>query len=77
MPRLSVSERRMIAIEFQVKGLSFTALRKKYGRKAVDRWKNVDYCAPDEDFSDETRSGRPKVLTKVQERAMMKGKRPT
>ena len=72
MSRRSVSERRMVAIEMQILKKSVKQLRAKYGRRMVDRWKDVDCVAPDEEFSDEKRSGRPPRLTEALQNDVMK-----
>ena len=62
MSRLSIPERRMVAIEMQILKTPIKTLRKRYGRPAVDRWRDVDCCSPDSDFSDVPRSGRPQLF---------------
>ena len=72
MSRLTIPERRMVAIEMQILKTSSKTLHKKYGRFAADRWKNVDCCALDQAFSDAPRAGRPPILNENEQKAVMK-----
>ena len=73
MPKLLIADRRLIAIHSQYgKKSNGWIIRQGFTRNQVRRWREVPMTASDADFSDTQRAGRPKILSAVQEKRLMK-----
>ncbi len=68
MVKLTIAERRLIAIHRQYGGKYFTdVVNMGFSERQVKRWQKVNYLALDAEFEDAPRSGRPHVLSEADE----------
>lgn len=73
MGRLSIGDRRLIAVHAQYGNKTFAWLRRKgFTQYQITRWKDVPFTAPDSAFADQARGSPPEALSEKQQRAVMR-----
>ena len=64
MGRLSIADRRLLAVHWQYGKKKFAWLKRNgFTKHQIQRWKDVPFTAPDADFEDKPRGSPAKALT--------------